>query len=631
MGLRAPLTCTHHLSLNTSIRVSENSISELEYRRRINMFTNSRRRELTDEEIREIFFNSDDEGDYNTESSGSDSDSEERLPPNLVSLERNPELGEGDDDVEENPEEGPSVVPCSRPEGPVPVEEVRSSDWRTAVDFTPPGPGIEFDSSISGVQNPPETPTAVNCFKMFLSVETVGEIVEETNRYASEQQGKTAIGVIGKLSKWVPTCLNEVYTFLAIALLMGLVRKSTLREYWSTDPVLLTPFFASVFSQDRFLNLLRCLHFVNPAHADTRDPLNKIRNVFNALTSAFKRSFIPYKDLCVDESLMLWKGRLGFRQYIPSKRHRFGIKFFVLCDVVTGYVQDMVIYTGATTSIESVEGLGVSGSVVMTLLAPHLGKGHVLYVDNWYSSPTLFQHLLHQGTGACGTVRLNRRGMPTFPKKMKRGEVTFRENGTQLAVKWQDKRDVNFLTTVHPSSMAQSGRLDHFTGEPKVKPACVLDYNKKMGAVDRADMITSFVDCARKSTKWYKKLFFHLLDTAVLNAYTVHRKLSEERMPYKDFRLKLVKELIQEHPLPRRSTGGRPCINTPLRLTGRHFPSFVPPTEAQGQSTRRHCRVCLYTTRRKRERKLTRYTCSSCDTALCPAPCFEEFHTLKNY
>ncbi|KAJ8353409.1 hypothetical protein SKAU_G00209760 [Synaphobranchus kaupii] len=520
------------------------------------MFTNSRRRELTDEEIREIFFNSDDQGDYNTESSRSDSDSEERLPPNLVSLQRNPELGEGDDDVEENPEEGPSVVPCSRPEGLVPVEEVRSSDWRTAVDFTPPGPGIEFDSSISGVQNPPETPTAVNCFRMFLSVETVGEIVEETNRYGSEQQGKTAIGVIGKLCNWVPTCVNEVYTFLAIALLMGLVRKSTLREYWSTDPVLVTPFFPSVFSQDRFLNLLRCLHFVNPAHADTRDPLNKIRNVFNALTSAFKRSFIPYKDLCVDESLMLWKGRLGFRQYIPSKRHRFGIKFFVLCDVVMGYVQDMVIYTGATTSIKSVEGLGVSGSVVMTLLAPHLGKGHVLYVDNW---------------------------------------------------------------------------LDHFTGEPKVKPACVLDYNKKMGAVDRVDMITSFVDCARKSTKWYKKLFFHLLNTAVLNAYTVHRKLSEERMPYKDFRLKLVKELIQEHPLPRRSTGGRPCVNTPLRLTGRHFPSFVPPTEAQGQSTRRHCRVCLYTAQRKRERKLTRYMCSSCDTALCPAPCFEEFHTLKNY
>ncbi|KAJ8349859.1 hypothetical protein SKAU_G00249890 [Synaphobranchus kaupii] len=99
----------------------------------------------------------------------------------------------------------------------------------------------------------------------------------------------------------------------------------------------------------------------------------------------------------------------------------------------------------------------------------------------------------------------------------------------------------------------------------------------------------------------------------------VHEEIAldeKERMLYKDFQLRLVKELIQEHPLPRRSTGGRPCVNTPLRLTGRHFSSFVPPTEAQGQSTRRHCRVCLYTTRRKRERKLTRYMCSLCDTTL---------------
>ncbi|KAJ8341948.1 hypothetical protein SKAU_G00342390 [Synaphobranchus kaupii] len=32
------------------------------------------------------------------------------------------------------------------------------------------------------------------------------------------------------------------------------------------------------------------------------------------------------------------------------------------------------------------------------LLAPHLGKGHTLFVDNWYSSPTLFHHLLTYNT-----------------------------------------------------------------------------------------------------------------------------------------------------------------------------------------------------------------------------------------
>jgi hypothetical protein len=54
-----------------------------------------------------------------------------------------------------------------------------------------------------------------------------------------------------------------------------------------------------------------------------------------------------------------------------------------MCDMKTGFVQDVVVYTGSTTDIQHYEGLGVSGSVVMTMLAPHLSKGHTLYVDNW--------------------------------------------------------------------------------------------------------------------------------------------------------------------------------------------------------------------------------------------------------
>lgn len=31
-----------------------------------------------------------------------------------------------------------------------------------------------------------------------------------------------------------------------------------------------------------------------------------------------------------------------------------------------------------------------SGAIVETFMKPHLGKGHTLYVDNWYASPALF-------------------------------------------------------------------------------------------------------------------------------------------------------------------------------------------------------------------------------------------------
>ena len=158
--------------------------------------------------------------------------------------------------------------------------------------------------------------------------------IAETNRYALEPQEKSEPGVGGT------TTISEMYTFLVTVLLMGIVKKNSLREYWSTDPMFATPFFATLFSQDRFLVLLQCLHFVN--NAILSDPLYKIRNVLISLTSAFGPVFVPYKDLCIDESLMLWKGRLAFCQYISSKRHRFGVKFLVMCDVKTGFVQDII-------------------------------------------------------------------------------------------------------------------------------------------------------------------------------------------------------------------------------------------------------------------------------------------------
>ena len=52
---------------------------------------------------------------------------------------------------------------------------------------------------------------------------------------------------------------------------------------------------------------------------------------------------------------MLYKGRLTFKQYIPSKRSRFGIKLFVLCDCKTGTILDFIVYTGTDIDIPKSE------------------------------------------------------------------------------------------------------------------------------------------------------------------------------------------------------------------------------------------------------------------------------------
>ena len=55
---------------------------------------------------------------------------------------------------------------------------------------------------------------------------------------------------------------------------------------------------------------------------------------------------------------------------------------------------DMIVYTGKRSDIPVVskkDPLGKSGAVVQKMMAPYLGKGHILYTDNWYTSPALCQ------------------------------------------------------------------------------------------------------------------------------------------------------------------------------------------------------------------------------------------------
>ena len=107
----------------------------------------------------------------------------------------------------------------------------------------------------------------------------------------------------------------------------------------------------------------------------------------------------------IDESLVLFKERLVFKQYIPSKRHRFGIKLFVLCDCATGIILDVIVYSGKDAYISKDNALGLSGAIIKKIMVSYLNKGRVLYTDNWYTSPSLSVYLAQNYTGSCGTVK----------------------------------------------------------------------------------------------------------------------------------------------------------------------------------------------------------------------------------
>jgi len=129
--------------------------------------------------------------------------------------------------------------------------------------------------------------------------------------------------------------------------------------------------------------------------------------------------------------MLLWRGRLSFRQYIPSKAHKYGIKCFELC-TNDGFVLDLIIYKSKGTLIE--KNTSFTFGIVDKLMSPYLGKGHTLYMDNYYNSIPLTKYLLDNKTNVVSTLRKNQKENPKeiMAANLKKGKAVHAENGKIL-------------------------------------------------------------------------------------------------------------------------------------------------------------------------------------------------------
>lgn len=355
--------------------------------------------------------------------------------------------------------------------------------------------------------------------------------------------------------------------------------------------------------------------------------------MFEHIIDKFSTVYVPEQNITVDESLMPFRGRLSWKQYIPSKRSRFGIKFFMLCESSSGYIWKSVIYTGKETLFDKeFENYGLSTKSVLSLIKPLLNKGYCLTTDNFYTSPELSQILIENKTDIYGTVKPNRKGMPPLLKgaKLKKNDIIAFQKGKMIVMKWKDKKEVCMLSTIHDGHIVTEVRK----GKTVSKPNIVMDYNKTMGGVDRADQRLVYYPSIRKGQKkYYKKIFRHLLDLSILNSFVLYKKNSGTK-DHIDFRLSLIEKIIGIYHTQSQLASHGKYFNSSisLRLTERHFPSYVPPTSCKTEP-RRRCIVC--SSKRnddgKRVRKESRYMCKDCDVGLCIIPCFQIYHTKEDY
>ena len=134
--------------------------------------------------------------------------------------------------------------------------------------------------------------------------------------------------------KWSDVTCDELKSWFGVVIGMGLIQlKGDIRAYWSTRHTLTrTVGFPEVFPRDRFLQILRYIHFVDESMAITNrelagyDKFYKIRYLFSYLVPRFRDVYNPTQHLAVDESMIKGQGRMPARQFMRNKPSRWGLK-----------------------------------------------------------------------------------------------------------------------------------------------------------------------------------------------------------------------------------------------------------------------------------------------------------------
>ncbi|KAK7110188.1 hypothetical protein V1264_014106 [Littorina saxatilis] len=525
-------------------------------------------------------------------------------------------------------------------------QEDKIRNW-TDADATAPNQDIQFQGN-PGMQCNVDNFEPVDWMQLFFDDDLINHLVFQTNLYADQYlESHPDLSAFSRAQTWEKTNPVEMKKFLALLLLMGIVKLPSIDMYWTKKVLYRVPVFSTIMTRNRFQIILQMLHFNdNSAMPDRNDPaydrLFKVRPVLDHLFERFQAVYEPRQSVCVDESLLLWKGRLVFRQYNPAKRARFGIKIYLCCESdgdlkgSGGYCYRFKVYAGkddpineVTPVLEAVEAnnpeMSASERMVLFLMAPLLNKGYHVYTDNWYSSLRLYLYLLEKKTLACGTVRENR-GIPQQLHGVRLApgaSVALSGDGKIVATRYQSTKTVHFLSTLHGHT--EDVIPDRRRRGIRKRPQASTHYNGNMGGVDSQDQLVQPYDCSRKSMKWTKKIFFHFLQVAACNAFLL-QKGGDKCKTLLQFLESLITSWLWPDQIP--AVIEEDKVDDEVRLTGRHFIFPIPPTPMKDRPTR-SCKVCW----KKKTRRDVRYHCPYCPSraALCFPQCFVDYHTKFIY
>ncbi|KAK9889678.1 hypothetical protein WA026_007057 [Henosepilachna vigintioctopunctata] len=449
----------------------------------------------------------------------------------------------------------------------------------------------------------------IDFFRLLFDDDILNLLVSETNTYAEALICSEGVSEKSRITRWKPVCSEEMLKFVALILHTGTIKMNRLQDFWKCHPLFNLTCFSAYMSRDRFLLILRCLHFTQNMD-NNLDRLQKIRPIINFFNNKMSTVYNPGKELSLDEPMILWKRRLVFRHCIKKTNPKYGIKLYMLTEP-NGLILKSLVYSGELGEYLQ---KGHTTEVVLDLLEGYLDSGHSVYMDELYNSFELAHQLTNRNTYCSGFIDKKRIYNPkeVLTKKLKKCETIAKYSHNVMVAKWRNKRDVLYISNEFKNDMV---KFVDKRQRKKEKPAPIFHFNKYNGSLqDIQDQLLSFYPCDRISLPWFKKLGVHFIYLMLFNSHLLYNKYSGRKMSLYDFRISILKSLLNID-----------VVNKPVKIDDtKHFLTKITSLNSDGRVNRKRCKVCSV----NKIRKLTRYHCEKCpkQPGFCVGICFEIGH-----
>ena len=335
-------------------------------------------------------------------------------------------------------------------------------------------------------------------------------------------------------------------------LLTGVFRanREPIGELFSDDLNFGRPIFRAAMPRERMKNILRFLRFDNHETRSVRviqDKLGPMRDVFDEVNKALNCAYHPGKFVTIDEHLSRYRGHCPFRQYMPNKPDKYGIKIWALADAKNFYPINLEVCTGKNNSLSN------KPEELSLRMVTNLSPGHVVVGDNYFSSLSICNRSIKEKQlFYIGTIRHLRREIPNVLKNAKGQQLYsssffFNDDTTLVSFVRSQNKSVLLLSNVHHDKEISSA--------PKYKPAIILSYNANKSGVDKLDQMAKEFKPYRATRRWPCVLFFSILSFATQASWVLFclkypedvlvKTKNRKKFIYK-LSLQLIRPLIQK-------------------------------------------------------------------------------------